>query len=632
MTLQKTSPSPLAAARMPTASLMLLTGLLAGCHTEAPEPVGAAESAVVECDPATFQASCSGNRLTTCDQGVRVTRECGPFVCNAAAASCGWCGNGVIDPGEQCDDANANAHDGCLPDCTVGPLCDPATFEARCDGNALVLCEAGVEAPRSCGALQCDEGRARCGSCGDSVLDPGEECDYPDLTDGDGCDTNCTVSRCGNGVRAGGEACDDGNAEGGDGCRADCAGREVCGDGLLDAAAGEQCEGPGTVDAWAGLACGADCRLRTGPLGPYEPCALTPYGSPSAAELPDSHLCQQGLSCQSFQSNAEGSLWLSFCAPACGEDGSCPSLGESAATCVSRARGLDEVFSISFCAVECQAGGGGQACPDGTWCDDLGSGDVGICAQPSEIRLTSGPPTFTGNPVATFEFESGLIDPRFECSLDAGEWVPCDSPWTVEVDTERDPSHIFDVRASVAGDPVLEALHGGEHATVSFTWTVDTRGPESRNPDCAAYVYPTSDGVEWAVSYEDAFTNVAGIECLLDGDPCQAAFSPAFEECEDVAGESVCAPVTYPIYTGRITLDGVAPGSSHTVSLVPVDELGNLGTTCSYELEVPFGDADDDGVLDDADACPNEPEDFDGIDDLDGCPEPDDGGCQGECG
>jgi cysteine-rich repeat protein len=33
------------------------------------------------------------------------------------------CGDGVVDSGEQCDDGNDNAFDGCLPDCTkVDPL------------------------------------------------------------------------------------------------------------------------------------------------------------------------------------------------------------------------------------------------------------------------------------------------------------------------------------------------------------------------------------------------------------------------------------------------------------------------------------------------------------------------------
>ncbi len=37
-----------------------------------------------------------------------------------------YCGDGHVDPGEQCDDGNQSRFDGCLPDCTsVAPLSDP---------------------------------------------------------------------------------------------------------------------------------------------------------------------------------------------------------------------------------------------------------------------------------------------------------------------------------------------------------------------------------------------------------------------------------------------------------------------------------------------------------------------------
>ena len=47
----------------------------------------------------------------------------------AGAGPPGWtdcqqsCGNGLLDPGEQCDDGNAIAGDGCSPTCLVGPGC-----------------------------------------------------------------------------------------------------------------------------------------------------------------------------------------------------------------------------------------------------------------------------------------------------------------------------------------------------------------------------------------------------------------------------------------------------------------------------------------------------------------------------
>jgi uncharacterized protein (TIGR03382 family) len=65
------------------------------------------------------------------------------------------CGDGNVDPGEQCDDGNASASDGCELDCTITP-----------------------KAP----------------ACGDGILDQGEACDDGNASDGDGCQANCTVT------------------------------------------------------------------------------------------------------------------------------------------------------------------------------------------------------------------------------------------------------------------------------------------------------------------------------------------------------------------------------------------------------------------------------------------------------
>jgi cysteine-rich repeat protein len=43
------------------------------------------------------------------------------------------------------------------------------------------------------------------------VSDPDEECDDSNLTEDDGCDSNCTITRCDNGVITAGEECDDGD-------------------------------------------------------------------------------------------------------------------------------------------------------------------------------------------------------------------------------------------------------------------------------------------------------------------------------------------------------------------------------------------------------------------------------------
>jgi len=59
-------------------------------------------------------------------------------------------------------------------------------------------------------------------TCGDGVQDPGEPCDDGNAIEGDGCDSNCTLTGCGNGIQTAGEACDDGNLSPGDCCDASC--------------------------------------------------------------------------------------------------------------------------------------------------------------------------------------------------------------------------------------------------------------------------------------------------------------------------------------------------------------------------------------------------------------------------
>ena len=90
------------------------------------------------------------------------------------------CGDGALDPDEQCDDGNLASGDGCSAICR---------FEA----------------------------------CGNGFRDVGEDCDDGNVAGGDGCSATCAVEACGNDVVDVGEGCDDGNVEPGDGCTATCA-------------------------------------------------------------------------------------------------------------------------------------------------------------------------------------------------------------------------------------------------------------------------------------------------------------------------------------------------------------------------------------------------------------------------
>jgi len=91
--------------------------------------------------------------------------------------------------------------------------------------------------------------------CGDGTLDPGEQCDDGNTTNGDGCSSECVLEKCGDGVLDTGEECDDGNTTNGDGCDSECNLESKCGDGTLDA--GEECDDGNNTD---GDGCSAECQ------------------------------------------------------------------------------------------------------------------------------------------------------------------------------------------------------------------------------------------------------------------------------------------------------------------------------------------------------------------------------------
>lgn len=159
------------------------------------------------------------------------------------------CGNGNIDPGEDCDDGNTVAGDCCSATCAFEPekqSCDDGLFctlDSTCSQGA---CGAGQ--PRDCSdgnactADRCDEPTASC------VFDPG-------LLAGAACDDGnaCTQQDACGGGTCGGQpvACDDGN-----GCTADVCDPAVgCRTSDLDGAACDDGDGCTDSDTCGAGAC-----------------------------------------------------------------------------------------------------------------------------------------------------------------------------------------------------------------------------------------------------------------------------------------------------------------------------------------------------------------------------------------
>jgi fibro-slime domain-containing protein len=134
------------------------------------------------------------------------------------------CGDGIVAPGEVCDDGVNNSDYGsCTKDCqSRGPYCGDAILQPdheKCD-DGVNLSPYGGCAP---GCVPGD-------FCGDGKVDSrfGEQCDKGTAqNDGsyNGCTDKCKLGpRCGDGVTqaSAGEECDDGNTVNRDSCTNTC--------------------------------------------------------------------------------------------------------------------------------------------------------------------------------------------------------------------------------------------------------------------------------------------------------------------------------------------------------------------------------------------------------------------------
>lgn len=186
---------------------------------------------------------------------VRVTTFCSTFCSSAAnpvAPTCYFCGDGILNDGEQCDNGNQPGCVNCITSpgyncygnllgtsiCNKFPFCGDAIVDQgeQCDNGNRLGCSTGCVPDTGYNCTAVINKPSVCSFCGNGIVETGEACDNGNLV---GCSVNCTVDPgflcrgnpsmcykanpvCGNKIIEVAEGCDDGNLVNGDGCNSYC--------------------------------------------------------------------------------------------------------------------------------------------------------------------------------------------------------------------------------------------------------------------------------------------------------------------------------------------------------------------------------------------------------------------------
>lgn len=185
---------------------------------------------------------------------------------------------------------------------------------------------------------------------------------------------------------------------------------------------------------------------------------------------------------------------------------------------------------------------------------------------PPDTMITVTPLYVAGSNQATFAFGASGGGVSFECRLDGGAWMPCESPLVYS--DLSDGSHTFEVRA-------VDADGNADPVPAGFAWEVDTVPP-----DTTIESYPSSPTTSATAQFSFASSEEGAVfECELDSGEWQPCSNP-----------SVFAGLHYGIHTLQVRSVDIAgnvdeiPESFTWEVITWVSVSAGFAHTCEVEI------------------------------------------------